>query len=198
MCPATEHEERKLLVEYLEKLKLYESNSVAQKMLPDPLEIEKDSWMSESQGIFNWPSLYYYDIAKYLNHLASTFISQLESEYKLGKAYRYFSCEFVREMFYFDLANRDLCILKSKVVPCQRVNNKPYDVWAILQKDTVIKPGGDILSAYCTCTAGLQGSCNHIVGMFFVSSLLWLQGQQDQVKPVWVTNGIFHLVAKHC
>ena len=48
VCPATEHEEGKLLVEYLEKLKLYESNSVAQKMLPDPLEIEKDSWISES------------------------------------------------------------------------------------------------------------------------------------------------------
>ena len=129
-------------------------------MLTDPLEIEKDSWMSESQGIFNWPSLYYHDIAKYLDHLASTFISQLESEYKLGKAYRYFSCEFVREIIYFDLANTDLCILKSKVVPCQRVNNKPYDVWAILQKNTVDKPGGDILSAYCTCTAVLQGSCN--------------------------------------
>ena len=98
-CPATEHEERKLLVEYLEKLKLYESNSVAQKMLPHPLEIEKDSWMSESQGIFNWPSLYYHDIANYLDHLASTFISQLESEYKLGKAYRYFSCEFVQEIY---------------------------------------------------------------------------------------------------
>ena len=39
VCPATEHEERKLLVEYLEKLKLYESNSVAQKMLQDSLEM---------------------------------------------------------------------------------------------------------------------------------------------------------------
>ena len=149
-------------------MKLYESNSVAQKILAHPLEREKDSWMSESQGIFNWPSLYYHDIANYLDHLAATFISQLESEYKLGKAYRYFSCQFVREFFYFDLANTDLCILKSKVVPCQRVNNKLYDVWSILQKDTLDdKPGEDILSAYCTCTAGLQGSCNHIVGMLF-------------------------------
>ena len=168
MCPATEHEERKLSVEYLEKLKLYENNSVVQKMLPHPLERDKDSWMSESQVIFNRSSLYYHDIAKYLDdHLAPTFISQLESEYKLGKAYRYFSCEFVRGIIYFDLANTDLCILKSKIVPCQRINNKPYDVWAILQKDTVDKPGGDILSAYFTCTAGLQSSCNHIVGMLF-------------------------------
>ena len=167
-------------------------------MLPDPLDIEKESWMSESQGIFNWPSLYYHDIAKYLDHLASTFISQLESQYKLGKASRYFSCEFVRGILYFDLANTDLCILKSNVVPSQRVNNKLYDVWAILQKDTVDKPGGDILSAHCTCTAGLQGSCNHIVEMLFRMSLLWLQGQQDQVKRVWAANGIFHLVAMYC
>ena len=89
MCPATEHEETKLLVEYLEKLKSYESNSVAQKMLPDPLEIEKDSWMSESQGIFNWPSLYYHDIAKYLDHLAPTSISQLESELQTRKSLIY-------------------------------------------------------------------------------------------------------------
>ena len=87
----------------------------------------------------------------------------MESEYKLGKAYRYFSCEFVREISYFDLAITDL----SKVVPCQRINNKPCAVWAILQKDTVDQPGGDILSAYCTCTAGPQGSCDHIVGMLF-------------------------------
>ena len=40
-------------------------------------------------------------------------------------------------------------------------------MWAILQKDTVDKPGGDISSAYCTCTAGLQCDCNHIVGMLF-------------------------------
>ena len=40
-------------------------------------------------------------------------------------------------------------------------------MWEILQKDTVDKPGGDILYAYCTCTAGLQGSCDHIVGMLF-------------------------------
>ena len=89
-------------------------------MLPDPLDIEKESWMSESQGIFNWPSLYYHDIAKYLDHLASTFISQLESEYKLGKAYRYFSCEFVRKIIYFDLPNTDLCIKSSSSMPTSK------------------------------------------------------------------------------
>ena len=28
-------------------------------------------------------------------------------------------------------------------------------------------PGGKILAGYCTCTAGLQGGCNHIAAMLF-------------------------------
>ena len=43
-----------------------------------------------------------------------------------------------------------------------------YDVWAIIRKDLPGKPGGEIVSAYCACTAGLQGSCNHVVAMFFL------------------------------
>ena len=53
------------------------------------------------------------------------------------------------------------------MLPSQRLNNKPYDVWAIIRKDLPEKPGGEIVSVYCACTAGLQGSCNHAVAMFF-------------------------------
>ena len=96
--------------------------------------------------------MYYHDIAKYLNHLAPELISKLESEYKLGKAYRYFSCDFVREISYFD-ASPQLCVLRCKVVPSHRVTSKPYDVWTILRKNTPEIPGGEII--------------NHIVGMLF-------------------------------
>ena len=122
--------------------------------------------MAEEDSILKWPSLYYHDIAKYLDHLTPDFLCKLDSEYKLGKAYRYFSCDYVRKIFYFDL-DGDLCVMKSHVVPSQRVNNKPYEVWIVIRKDIVDIPGGEIYAAYCTCTAGLQGSCNHIVGMLF-------------------------------
>ena len=161
VSPVIEHEERKVLAEYLAKF------NIDNYQIPDPLEITRSSWISEADGIHKWPSLYYHDIAKYLNHLAPVFLCRLESEYKLGRAYRYFSCDFVREVFYFDLHSTDLCILKCKVLPSQRLNNKPYDVWAIIRKDLPEKPGGEIVSAYCACTAGLQGSCNHVVAMFF-------------------------------
>ena len=87
---------------------------------------------------------YYHDIDKYLDHLAPVFLCRLESEYKLGKAYRYFSCDFVREIFFSDITNSEMCILKCKVIPSQRINNKPYDVWAIVRKDVSDKPGGEI------------------------------------------------------
>ena len=118
--------------------------------------------------MLNWPSLYYHDISKYLSILAPEFIYRLETEYKLGKAYRYFSCDFVREIFYHPVSESSfLCLLKCKVVPSQRTSTKPYEVWAIIEKDLEDKPGGKIYSAYCTCTAGLHGGCNHIVAMLF-------------------------------
>ena len=161
MCPDIEHEDRRRLDEYKSKLKL--SNN---EVIVDPLELNSSSWTSEKEGIANWPSLYYHDIAKYLDHLAPAFLCKLESEYKLGKAYRYFSCDFVRDVGFYAI-DEYLCVLKTKVIPSQAVNNKPYDVWVVLRRDINEKPGGEIISGYCTCVAGLQGSCNHIIGMLF-------------------------------
>ena len=107
-------------------------------------------------------------VSIYLSILAPELIYRLETEYKLGKAYRYFSCDFVREIYYHLVSERSCqCILKCKIVPSQRVSIKPYDVWAIIEKDQIDKLGGKIYSAYCTCTAGLQGGCNHVVAMLF-------------------------------
>ena len=160
VCPTAEHEERKFMDEYTSKLKF---NTF---QIPDPLEIPKQNWISEVEGIVKWPSVYYHDIAKYLNYLAPDFISKLESEYKLGKAYRYFSCQFVREIYFYDV-DFQYCFLKYKVIPSHRVSNQPYDVWTLVKKDTPETPGVDIIASYCTCVAGLQGGCNHVAGMLF-------------------------------
>ena len=58
------------------------------------------------------------------------------------------------------------CILKTRVTPSQRTSNTAYHVWAIIEKDGE-RPGGKIYSAYCTCTAGLLGYCNHVTAMLF-------------------------------
>ena len=57
--------------------------------------------------------------------------------------------------------------MKTKCLPSQRVSSKPNDVWALVKKYFKYEVGGAILSAYCTSTAGLLGSCNHVAGLLF-------------------------------
>ena len=128
----------------------------------------KSGWIVEVKGIQNWPSIFYTDIANLLSLTQPDFIRCLESKYKQGKANRYFLWEFVREIYINEL-NKEIpaSILKCKVIPSQRINSKPYDVWAVVQKNKPNEPGGYIHSAYCTYTAGIIGTYNHVTGMLF-------------------------------
>ena len=80
----------------------------------------------------------------------------------------YFTDNFISEVYYNNISDESgYCYLKTKCLPSQRVLSKPYDVWVLVKKDFKYEVGDAILSAYCTCTAGLLGSCNHVVGLLF-------------------------------
>ena len=105
-----------------------------------------------------WPSVYLSDIAIYLNNeTPKDIFNRLLNEYKEGKAFRYFDSEWVKEVNFHDIrSNSDKCILKAKCTPSMSINNKYYDVWIVVRKDDEDgHGGGEILSAYCTCTAGI-------------------------------------------
>ena len=157
-----EQQQKRLLAEYKAKLVVEGVN------LEDPFETQT-GWTGEKAGLTKWPSVYFIDISRYLNGKnPQDLMERLLNEYKVGKAYRYFTAEWVKEIFYHDINSKsDKCAVKAKVTPSQAVNNKPYDVWIIIRKDDGDAPGGQILSAYCTCTAGMLGSCNHIAGVLF-------------------------------
>ncbi|KAK3108167.1 hypothetical protein FSP39_002441, partial [Pinctada imbricata] len=149
--------------EYRAKLRLLNGE-----IIPDPFTLE-DGWLGETTGLPSWPSLYIMDIATFLNCRGpSDIVHRVMNEYKEGKAYRYFSCDWVKEILYHPFrARSEACLLKAKVTPSQSVNNKEYDVWVAIKKDTKSEPGGQIFSGYCTCTAGMLGCCNHITGLLF-------------------------------
>ena len=44
---------------------------------------------------------------------------------------------------------------------------KTIYVWALLTKHKQEEVGGETLSAYCTCTAGLLSNCNPVAGLLF-------------------------------
>ena len=62
-------------------------------------------------------------------------------------------------------------------VSSQRISSKQYDVWVIVRAFLdENQPGGEIMSGYCTCTAGLLGSCNHVIGLLFRIEAANIQG----------------------
>ena len=155
-----EHRSRSLLNKYKEKL------VVSGKTVPDPFLLEED-WLGESKdGLTKWPSLYYLDIEKFLRRLNAS-DDLLECDYKEGKAYRYFKCNFVKEIFLHEiLPSSKLAFLRCRVTPSMRHSNAAYHVWALIRKYGE-EPGGHIENAYCTCTAGPLGCCNHVIAMLF-------------------------------
>ena len=95
-------------------------------------------------------------------------MKHLINEYKGGKAHRYFTCNWVKEVYYHEISETSpYCILKCRITLSQRLSSKRYQVWVIVEKDSKENLGGTIKSAYCTCTAGLYGACNHIAGLLF-------------------------------
>ena len=74
------------------------------------------------------------------------------------------------------------CILKCEVILSQRINSKPYDVWVVVQKNKLNESGGYIHSAYCTCTAGILGTCNLVTDILFRTKNAVQTGQTTQRK----------------
>ena len=158
-----EERERILKQEYKDKL------VVDTDVIPDPLTL-KSGWLKEDdEGLCKWPSLCLYDIAEYLKKKTTNeLVKHLLNEYKEGKAYRYYSCGWVKEISYHSISiTSPFCLMKCKVTPSQRISSKPYDVWVVLEKDGDENAGGTVKECYCTCTAGMYGACNHICGMLF-------------------------------
>ena len=156
-----EHIERKLLDEYKEKLVTDSKN------LEDPLDIE-NGWVGEENGTKLCPKLCLTDIIRFYGDVLDkkSIVQGIECEYKQGKVYRYFNDNFISEVYYNNISGESkYCYLRTKCLPSQRVSSKPYDVWVLEKKDFKYEVGGAMLSAYCTCTAGLLGSCNHVVGL---------------------------------
>jgi hypothetical protein len=56
--------------------------------MPDPFSLE-DGWLDEGQGMTNWPSVYFENMANFLRTKTPEDLQhRLLNEYKEGKAYR--------------------------------------------------------------------------------------------------------------
>ncbi len=83
VSPQKEHEVRSKLKDYQDKLR---SDC---EILPDPFSLD-DGWISETETMKCWPSLYLVDISDYLKLKSpSDLCNRLINEYKQEKAFLY-------------------------------------------------------------------------------------------------------------
>ena len=85
------------------------------------------------------------------------FSTQYIGQYKIRKAYSFFKSGFVDKVF-VKIYNIKIFI-KSSVVPSQRINNETQSPWILCAKS------GEIITAFCSCTAGVCQCCNHVVAV---------------------------------
>ena len=64
-----------------------------------------------------------------------------------------------KKICFHDISNTSntcpYCFIRTRVTPPQRTSTTLYTVWALLQKDKTDQPGGRVINAYYSCTAGL-------------------------------------------
>ena len=99
--------------------------AVDRKNLEDPIDIQND-WVGKENGIKLWPKLYLTDITRlYGNVLDKKSIDQRMSKCKCkqGKAYRYFTDNFISELYYNNINDEsNYCYLRTKCLSSKRVS----------------------------------------------------------------------------
>ena len=151
-----EEVEREIQAEYANKLQLVDEH------LPDPFLVT-DNWLSEEDGLIYWPMVLYPDIFNYLSFNPSELGSKDLSDYKSCKAYSYYKCGWLQAIQYNKIdESSKYCMMKTDCRKSERINDTFHKLWVILAKKT-----GKIVSAHCTCMAGLSQTCNHVAAALF-------------------------------
>ena len=113
---------------------------VGDTVLPDPDKIPEIEWKGEKGGLKLWPPIMLWDISQFLlaDQARKDIGSRILNEYKEGKGYRYYTSEWLKEVFFHDLGHvgPDLCFLKAQCTPSQRLSDVPHRAWILVYKTT--------------------------------------------------------------
>lgn len=85
------------------------------------------------------------------------------NDYKIGKAFEYCSANFIKEIFFHSVSSTSpICFVIAKCTPSQRVTDENHTMWVAISKES-----GCVKSAFCSCTAGMGQTCNHVAALLF-------------------------------
>lgn len=126
---------------YLDKLRC--NNGLLQ--LPDPYQLK--GWQNNPSL---WPDLTFGDIYTYLIERPGIYTRESLKAFKSLEAYQFFISGHVKLVWYHSITDDvPFCFVKAKVIPSQRINDKPHDPWVCLDKKDA-----SVYCAHCTCMAG--------------------------------------------
>ncbi|RDD45061.1 hypothetical protein TrispH2_002946 [Trichoplax sp. H2] len=128
--------------------------------LPDPFTLK--NWKRDINLL---PNVAWLDIYKYLVDTTSEFTQDTVKAYKSLKAYSYFLCGHVQDIYYHDIeVECQFCFVKSKILSSTLQGKKAefYHAWICTNKKS-----GSILTANCTCKSGLGSACDHVAAVLF-------------------------------
>eukprot|EP00794_Sanderia_malayensis_P002409 gene2409-2777_t len=135
--------------------------------LADPLEVTS-GWENDLKS---WPPV---DLGKNFHYILEkkAFDTDYVGKYKIMKAYSYFKSGFVSQIVSLKLDgdNKGNIIFKSSVLPSQKVSCPPHTNWILVDKS------GFVLTAYCSCTAGLSRCCNHVIAVLYKINFAVFEG----------------------
>ena len=85
-----------------------------------------------------WPPIFLTDITQFLlAHGDVALTNDMLKDYKVGKAYEYFSSGWLQEGYFLKAKsnnNNNLCILRTKCSPSQTLDDDPHNVYILCQR----------------------------------------------------------------
>ena len=120
----------------------YKGRSNEEIMLPDPYALKE--WHNDP---LSWPDLTFGDIYTYLIDTPGIYTRESLKAYKSLEAYDFFLSGHVKPLW-FHTIDEDVPFssIKGKVIPSQRLNDKPHEAWVCLRKKEAT-----VHCAHCTC-----------------------------------------------
>ena len=141
----------------------YEAKLVVEdELIPDPFKTT-GGWLGEKDGVAYWPTTLYPDIYFSLSFHPSELKASDLGDYKVTKAYSYYTDGWLHPLYYHPLTERSkYCILKTTCRQYQRITDTSHKLWICISK-----ANGKVMRAHSTCMAGFSQTCNHVAAALF-------------------------------
>ncbi|XP_037571412.2 uncharacterized protein LOC119445594 [Dermacentor silvarum] len=129
--------------------------------LPDPLDDDVVQF-SFSASPRNFPPVTAADIFMYLVEGVCFYTKEQFKNHKLSDAYNAFLSGKVKRVMSFKAGKRGVgVVILTASVEASQLLSKTYRPWCVVKDD------GTVVSAHCTCIAGLGECCTHVAALLF-------------------------------